>query len=367
MQRRITTLAAAALLLSLLVPVSAVSAATTVHVHPGQSIQAAINAAPSGALISVDRGTYRGNLEITRSVRLIGNDAVIVPARVLTNNLCTTPGFFDGVTGICVHGALNADATAIATPVSNVSIEGFTVRNFSGPGIVAVGVAGFRAVRLVTARNGEMGMFINSVSSLSLLYNRSFDNHGDGFFLENLPEGAPRSAAIIGNISYDNLGSGIMFVNSLGGRITLNAAYGNCAGIVVAAFAGQYGSASGNVSIQLNQVTANSRWCPADGSGTPAYGGVGIALLGAQNTVVALNDVRDNVAQTGSAFPGGGIAIGTLEATPLSPASPLPTGNSVRLNQLSGNAPNDIFSDSTGAGNTVSANSCTTWNLPGAC
>jgi hypothetical protein len=34
---------------------------------------------------------------------------------------------------------------------------------------------------------------------------------------------------------------------------------------------------------------------------------------------------------------------------------------------LSGNAPNDIYGDSTGTGNTISGNTCTKTNLTGAC
>ena len=368
MRRRVASLTAAAFTLALLVPAGSVSAASTISVHPGQSIQAAINKAPAGGLVVVERGTYKGNLEIKRSLRLVGHNAVIVPAAKPTKNLCLTPGFFNGATGICIHGVPSADGQSLVTPVSNVSIEGITVQNFSGPGIVALGVAGFRVVRVVTAHNGEMGMFINTVSSLSLLSSSSYDNHGDGLFLENLPESSSSANAVItGNTLYGNLGSGIMFINSLGGRIALNTLNGNCAGISVVGYAGQYGSAGGDVSIQLNQVTANNRMCPPDGSGTPGYGGVGIALLGSQNAVVALNDVEGNVAQAGSAFPGGGIVVATLGATSASPASLAPTGNSARLNWLSGNTPNDISGDGTGTTNTAGGNTCTTTNLTGAC
>jgi phage terminase large subunit-like protein len=45
----------------------------------------------------------------------------------------------------------------------------------------------------------------------------------------------------------------------------------------------------------------------------------------------------------------------------------LPSGNSVRLNWLSANTPNDIYGDGTGTTNTVSGNTCTTTNLTGAC
>lgn len=122
------------------------------------------------------------------------------------------------------------------------------------------------------------------------------------------------------------------------------------------------------MSIQRNRVTGNNRWCPADGSGAPDYGGVGIALVGVRNTVVEHNQVRNNRAQSGSAIHGGGIVIVTLEANPgVNPASNSPTGNSVQRNELSGNTPFDIHGDGSGASNTVSGNSCHTTNLTGAC
>jgi len=362
MRRRLATLAAAALTVALLVPVASVSAASVIYVRPGQSIQAAINKAPAGSLISVERGTYRGNLEIKRSLRLIGHDTVIVPAAKPTKNFCSTPGVVRGVTGVCVHAVFSADGQSIVTPVSKVSIQGFTIQNFSGPGIVALGVGGFRAAHNVTAHN-ETGILINSVSNLSLLYNTAYGNSAEGFLVLDSPAA---NAAIIGNRLYDNLSSGILFLDSLGGRIALNTVYGNCSGIaVVAAAESDVIPSSGDVSIQLNQVTANNRMCPdltAEG-GPPAYGGIGIGLLGARNTVVALNDVRGNVEQTGSGITGGGIVI--LDGAMFGAAPP--TGNTVRLNWLSGNTPNDIYGDGTGSTNTISGNVCTTTNLTGAC
>jgi len=349
-----------ALLVGLLAPVASVSAASAIYVRPGQSIQAAINHAPSGSMISVERGTYLGNLEIKRSVRLIGHDAIIRPAAKPTPNICLTPGSFNGVVGICIHGTVDFSTGAVAKPVSNVSIEGFTVRNFGGPGIVAVGVAGFRATRVVTAHNGEMGMFIDVVSNISLLYNTSYGNGADGLYVEASPSS---NAVITGNKSYNNLGDGIIFLNSLGGRIALNELHGNCAGIVVASVAVPDVSPSGDVSVLLNQATSNNRMCPDQSAhgGPPAYGGIGIVLVGARNTVVALNDVRGNVEQTGSGITGGGIVI--LDGKMFGAGTP--SGNSVRLNWLSGNTPNDIYGDGTGTLNTVSGNTCTTTNLIG--
>jgi parallel beta-helix repeat protein len=351
-----------ALLVGLLAPVASVSAAAAIYVHPGESIQAAINRAAAGGIVVVERGTYKGNLDIKRSVRLVGHSAVIVPAAKPTKGFCLTPGFFTGVSGVCVHAVFSADGQSVVTPVSNVSVEGFTIQNFSGAGIVAIGVDGFRAVRDVTAHNGGGGIWTSSVSNLSLLYNTAYGNGSDGLYVSDSPAA---NAVITGNTTYGNLASGILFINSLGGRIALNSVYGNCSGIVVVSFAIPDVIPSGDLSIQLNQVTANNRLCPdlSASGGAPAYGGIGIGLVGARNTVVALNDVRGNVEQTGSAITGGGIVLldgamfGTLP----------PTGNSIRLNWLSGNTPNDIDGDGTGTTNTVSGNTCTATNLIGAC
>jgi parallel beta-helix repeat protein len=357
MRPRLAALAAAALAVVLLVPVASVSAASTITVHPGQSIQAAINKAPAGALISVESGTYKGNLDITRSVRLVGHDAVIKPAAKPTSNACLA--LAPGVMGICVHGVFNADGSMKST-ISNVSIEGFTVRDFSGAGMIVAGVEGFLVARVVTAHNRWMGMLVDTSTNVSLLNNRSYGNGADGIQLGDAPSA---NAVITGNESYGNLGAGILFVDSKGGLIERNAAHGNCVGIVVAATGTPGQSGSGDVSVQLNQVTANNRWCPAVPNSVPAYGGIGIAIMGAQGTTVALNDVRDNVAQAGTGITGGGIVL--LEAAIFGAGAP--TGNSIRLNWLSGNTPNDIYGDGTGTGNTVSGNSCTKTNLVAAC
>lgn len=360
MRSRVATLATAVFMLALLVPVASVSAASAIHVHHGQSIQAAINGAPAGSVIYVAPGTYPGSLEVARSVHLVGDNAVIVPGA--TDNFCLAEGAFSGVVGICVHGSIDF-STGEITQVSNISIEGFTVRSFGGPGIVALGVDGFRAVRDVTAYNGEMGMFINTVSNISLLDNRSYGNGADGIFVEN----SSANAVITGNKLYDNLGSGIFFFNSLGGRLQGNDLHGNCAGIMVASVAingPDSAPPSGDVSIQHNEVTANNRLCPAVPYQAPAIGGIGIALIGVQNTTVARNEVRNNRARAGSAIHGGGIVI--LDGAIFGAAAP--TGNSVRSNRLSGNTPYDIYGDpGTATANTVSGNSCHTTNLTGAC
>lgn len=357
--RRLAALAAVPLLLSLLLPAASVSAASVITVKPGQSIQAAINKAPAGATIVVAPGTYKGNLEVTRSVHLVGQGAVIVPAAKPTANFCVGP-LLPGVTGICVHGAIDAKTGDVTSAISGVSIEGITVRDFSGPGMVVGGVKGFRASRNVVAHNGFWGIDVAVTSDISLLYNTVRDNGSDGIHVDYAPKA---NAFIVGNVAYGNVGAGIIFLSALGGRIAMNDLHDNCTGIIVAAIGDPSQEGAGDVAIELNQVTANDRLCPAVPDQAPAYGGGGIVLIGSKNTVVELNDVRDNVEQAGSGIAGGGIVL--LDGKMF--GAGVPTGNTIKLNRLSGNAPNDIHGDGTGTGNTVSGNSCTKSNLTGAC
>ena len=75
------------------------------------------------------------------------------------------------------------------------------------------------------------------------------------------------------------------------------------------------------------------------------------------------NSVRDNVEQSGSVLPGGGIVL--LDSTGFGGRTPN-NNHTIRGNTLNGNAPLDIFDDGSGHGNSYSTNSCSSSNN-GAC
>ncbi len=344
------------LVVALLLPAATAQAASTTTVNPGHSIQAAIDAAPAGGTVSVNRGTYRENLTITKSIRLVGHGAVLRAPTSPTPNTCSQ--FAHGATtGICVTGTISPEGL-VTSPIANVRIQGLTIAGFAAMGIFAIGVTNFSAIRNTFANNGDYGIFANQSSGISFLYNVARNNGAPGLYIGDSPNAA---ATVVGNQSYGNNGEGLLFRDASGGRITGNSLHGNCAGLFVID-TGAPGPA-GNVSITLNDIWGNNRLCPGEEGEAPPLGGIGIGLLGSHAAIVALNLIRNNVAADGSQLPGGGIIV--LDTT--SVGGGVPTDNSVHHNWLSGNQASDLMSDGTGSGNTFIANSCTTSLPPGSC
>ena len=97
-------------------------------VGPGESIQAAVNAADPGDTIVV-RGVHREDVLIRKNgIKLRGDDAVIeAPARAKADSPCSKA--FDPV-AICVQGDVNKTGELTGPRVSDVSVSGFTIRGF---------------------------------------------------------------------------------------------------------------------------------------------------------------------------------------------------------------------------------------------
>src|SRR4051812_3591269 len=144
------------------------SAARTLVVHPGQSIQAAVNRADPGDTVLIKPGHYRQSVLIAKNnLRLRGAGAglggtLITPAPN-PHGACGTQG-----SAICVFDP-TGQRTIVGTQVDNLEVRGF-----AQDGVVGVATRGF-IVRNVTARNnGRYGItkfassggeFINNVTS----------------------------------------------------------------------------------------------------------------------------------------------------------------------------------------------------------
>jgi parallel beta-helix repeat protein len=298
-------------------------------VRAGQSIQSAVDAADPGDTILVF-GTHRENVAVqTDGLTLRGVGAVILPPDTPTPHACFDPTEVDeAVHGVCVIGDFDFDTGQVLRRVEDVTISGFTVRGFTGSGLLAVAAHGTRFSGNVATDNGDAGISAAQATDTLVLFNRA----SGGRF-------------------------GIFLTESRGGLVQGNLVHDNCVGLLAL----DLGSGSaGDFRIAANGIRHNTKACPANAD-FPEFSGIGVALLGgAHNTVVA-NLITGNVPAVGAnTAASAGVAVLT------SPAGPAPTDTIIKGNLIRRNDP-DLLWDESGAGNVLVPNLCRTSIPAGLC
>jgi parallel beta-helix repeat protein len=290
--RRIVLMATMAVLvaLSLLVSTGFASAKPKGHVvRPGESIQKAIKAADPGDTIVVLGGVHHGTVVIKKDgISLRGVDAVLKPPANPTSPC--------GASGFCVQA-------------DNVSISGFTVRNFRDSGIVAIGARNAKFMTNRAFNNGEYGIFARFSRGTKIISNLTSGSDEAGIYVGDSPHA---DATVAGNETYGNL-FGIFVRNARHGKIAGNHVHNNCLGMI---------------------------------------SGVGIALLGARGMEIKHNHIIHNVPSGPTEFSGGVVVVSGFGGTP-------PTNNTLTHNTILRNKP-DIFWDKSGSGNHFKPNNCKT-------
>lgn len=350
--KRVALLAAVALASSTAMVLGSPAGAATFTVSPGQSIQAAIDAAPSGSTILVRPGVYRENLTVQKDAITLqgsGPGATFLEPPASFTGPCAFPGEDGSETvapGICVLGDLDFSGgpPTVRRPVTGVRVIGFTVRSFPGDGIFVFGGRGTVVQGNALVDNAEYGVFANTSNATTIANNTATGSDDAGIYVGDSPRAA---ANIRGNEAFDN-GIGIFLRSASVGTVQGNRVHDNCVGILLL-------SAPNPPSfwmVSRNQVNRNSRSCPP-GQGPP-LSGIGILLFGALQNSISSNTVNDN-APGGPTVVSGGIVLAQGAS-----------GNSVSGNQAHRNVPVDLADDS-GAPNRFSGNVCETSRPPGLC
>lgn len=337
---------------------AAPAAAKTWHVHAGQSIQAAIDAAHPGDTIVVHHGVYHENLIITKnhlSIRGEGKQRpVLRPGTTPVESICSEDGF---VNGICVAGSFDPVSGEPGAPTRGTTIARLRVRGFTGFGIVMFLANDTTVRKVIAADNGGYGISGFVLHEVRFFGNVAHDNGEPGFYIGDSPNA---EALVVGNRAFRNgvgsgEGFGFLLRDSSDGVLRDNRAWGNCVGIVFAD-TGENPDPVNNWRARHNRVRENNAACTGEeGGGPPPLSGIGVLAIGTHRLVLAENRVFGNAPSGPSAFSGG---IALVSGEPLGGAAP--TNNRIARNTAFDNEPADIFWDESGNANRFVRNHCGT-------
>ena len=346
-----------AILLTAAAPEAARADSSTVVVHPGQSVQAAIDAAPSYGTVVLTAGTYKENLLVTKPLTLRGSGRVLLtPPDALSANRCTEDQdakLPDGQllpVGICVLGTLGGpvdpgagDLPSVISPVADVHITALEIDNFA-EGIESDGTSGL-TITDVTAHGNTNG--IDAFFGTGTVLSRVTITGGSGYAAASLQRS--RDVRVSDSSFTGNGGFGLSLLDTRGGTVTASTFTGNSGGIAVVDTPAA--EPAGGLTITGNRITDNDGYFPGDGS-APPVSGLGIVLVGTTDSVVAGNQVVDNLPS--GAAPFSGFGIGLFDATDIT------GGNTADHNQITGNrisgSPLALLDASNGADNVIHGN-----------
>ena len=364
---RMTTVLALAIALVCALPAQA----KTIHVHKGQSIQAAVDRAKPGDRILVAPGTYREDgkqcpaasaqtcaVAIQKDgIKLIGvarkKHPVILKAR-------------DGQdAGIEVGRAREGDCLADASQrIHGSLIRGMTVRGFDDFGVFLLCVDHWRISRVRAVDNGEYGTFPSHTVNGRLDHSFASGSNDTGHYI-----GQSTRARVDHNVAKGNV-SGFELENSSRIRADHNLASGNTGGILSFTLPNLDVKSNSDNRIDHNRVSKNNKknTCgEPDDTVCDVPSGTGILVLATDRNTVDANKVTGNRSY-GIAVANYCVALGVsdsdcaaLDIEP-NPDDNHVTGNSAKKN---GNDPDpsvpDVFTvdlawDLSGTGNCWSNN-----------
>jgi nitrous oxidase accessory protein NosD len=262
------------------------------------TIQAAIDAAPSGATVVVCKGTYVEQVVLGKPIVLTGRDATIDEKGV-------TPSFVANVPGV---GSLPIFAGVVIVG-SHVTVSGFTITDAQGEGVLAAGITA-------------------PLVDVSLAGNRVVNNDLGG----GVPPASPYFECQASGEIPGDCGEGVHFIAVAYSDISHNYIAGNSGGVLLT---DETGPTHDNL-IEGNQVTNNQSDCGITVPGhnpdaLDANGKRQPAVAGVYRNVIKGNSITNN----GHLGEGAGVLFANASGGTGSYDN-LVEGNYIAGNQLAG-------------------------------
>lgn len=323
-------------------------------VKNGQSIQAAINKARPGDIITVEKGTYAEQLTITKSgITLIGRGAVLVPPQHFVLNLCSGLNRdFQNVSteaGICIQGSNVSLAhyltehrkfISAGTYIENVVVRGFEVHAFTGENIAVVAGKNIKITDNKLIDGPQYGL-LTVGSQYTLVENNIIHTEANLSFIAMCLDDQSNAVSKGNDLTGYYIG---VCTQTNGALVTKNNVHDCCVGCFVD---------PGIKGAKVIDNTFRDR-----NPGCPAEGGAGVVLWGALDTLVENNKI-ENIKNNGT---GTGIFLNKDPLTGI-----VAQGNVVQYNKLKFND-FDVIDNTTAdnGGNTLRNNQCNaTASFPG--